>query len=139
MTAPVLQMKQKRERVRPDGLPKSSSSDDRKEKQSSNTCQALNGMNWGWWTRSEAGQDATTVQAVVAEGGGFARQSACSVEADVRLSCQRGAHKTKGIKDTVHGFKDEDACLRARELPKVFRWWERESWLYSGSSSVSGR
>lgn len=47
MTAPVLQMKQKRERVRPDGLPESSSSDERKEKQSSNTCQALNGMNWG--------------------------------------------------------------------------------------------
>lgn len=26
----------------------------------------------------------------------------------------------------MHGFKDEDACLRTRELPKVFRWWERE-------------
>jgi hypothetical protein len=69
MAAPVSQMKQKRESVRPDGLPKSSSSDGRKEKQSSNTCQALNGMDCGWWTRDEAGQDATTVQAVVAEDG----------------------------------------------------------------------
>lgn len=47
MTAPVLQLKQKRETGRPDGLPESSSSDGRNEKQSSNTCQALDGMNWG--------------------------------------------------------------------------------------------
>lgn len=124
MTVPVLQMKQKRERVRPDGLPESSSSDERKEKQSSNTCQALNGMNWGGGGRG-ARQGKTRQRSKPLSqrgGGGFARQSACSVEADVRLSCLRGAHKTKGIKDVVRGFKDEDACLRTRELPKVFRW-----------------
>lgn len=61
MAEPVLQLKQKRETGKPNGLPGSSSSDGRNEKQSSNTCRALNGMNWGRWRRDEAGQDATTI------------------------------------------------------------------------------
>lgn len=74
MAGRVLQTKQKRERIGSDGLPGSSSSDGRKEKQSSNTCQALDGIDWGYWTRGGAGQEATTVQAVVAVGG-FWRQT----------------------------------------------------------------
>lgn len=42
MAAPVIQLRQKRETGRSDGLPGGSLSDGREEIQSSNTCQALN-------------------------------------------------------------------------------------------------
>lgn len=123
MAAPVLQTKQKRETGRPDGLPRSSASDGRKEKQSNNTCQALHGMNWGGRTRDEAGRDATTTDLGRCRRGrlrgtvSLPRGSRCSTTSRKQM---RRAQKTKGIERVVHSFKDGEACSRARDLPCCF-------------------